>query len=101
MKKILAFGLLVFLIIVLIGGCGQQQTKYVCPDGSTVYDVSYCPKSQSQTAGNVGCTSNEQCSGGVCDIGGTWTCEKVEVNPWYACPDGTLVHSLSDCPSII
>ena len=36
--------LLGVLSIFILVGCAQQQTKYVCPDGSTVSDASLCPK---------------------------------------------------------
>ncbi len=44
MKSKYLFGLFLIVGILVVGGCAQQQTKYVCPDGTTVSDVSYCPK---------------------------------------------------------
>ncbi|MAE42384.1 hypothetical protein CMO93_01320 [Candidatus Woesearchaeota archaeon] len=39
----LIIGLLIVFILV-IAGCAQQQTQYVCPDGSTVSNPSNCPE---------------------------------------------------------
>ena len=40
MKKLI-LGFLIIGIFIL-SGCAQQQTKYVCPDGSTSSDISLC-----------------------------------------------------------
>jgi|SRR3989344_5157158 len=42
MKKIIVMILLLFSLILI--GCTQQVINYVCPDGSTVSDVSLCPE---------------------------------------------------------
>lgn len=42
MKKTIILGTI--LMVFLLVGCAQQQTQYVCPDGSTVSDASLCPK---------------------------------------------------------
>ena len=34
------------LLVFLVGGCVQQQTKYVCPDGTSVSDSSLCLTSE-------------------------------------------------------
>ena len=44
------------VIIIFISGCTKTvvQTKYVCPDGSTVNSSIYCPKKTATTqTGNV------------------------------------------------
>ncbi len=41
-------GLCLVSILILIG-CAQQQTKYVCPDGTIVSDASFCPKEASNS----------------------------------------------------
>jgi len=38
---IIVLGVLSMLVLV---GCAQQQTEYICPDGTTVSDSSLCPK---------------------------------------------------------
>jgi hypothetical protein len=40
---------LFLLGVVTVSGCTQQQTKYVCPDGSVVADASQCSKPTTTT----------------------------------------------------
>jgi hypothetical protein len=66
--NIIIIGLFLVSILVL-SGCVQQQTKYVCSDGTIVSDASLCPKQES----TVECTNNQRCvdlhgSGYVCDL---------------------------------
>lgn len=49
--------MLSFVSFFIIAGC-SQQTKYVCPDGSTVSDSSSCPK-------KVECLYNFDCGNGL------------------------------------
>jgi len=61
--NITIFGLFLLSILIL-SGCAQQQTKYVCPDGSTVSDISLCSKQQTSFCGDEKCDSSESC--GTC-----------------------------------
>lgn len=73
---IIVLGVLSMLVLV---GCAQQQTKYVCSDGTTVSDASYCPKQESRPAqtqqktssycGDNICQSSESCSSCPSDCG--------------------------------
>ena len=40
--------ILLLIAFLILSGCAQQQTKYVCPDGTTVSDASFCPKQEVQ-----------------------------------------------------
>lgn len=53
------------LSIFVLAGCAQQQTKYVCPDGTTVSDASYCPKQESKPVETK--TSSPYCGDGICN----------------------------------
>jgi len=57
MKKLIIFGIM--LALVLTAGCVQQQTKYVCPDGSTVDNPQFCVVPSSPTPSTIE-TSNNQ-----------------------------------------
>ena len=48
--------LLGILSIFVLVGCAQQQTKYVCPDGSMVSEASLCPTRNAKLSnfGNTG-----------------------------------------------
>lgn len=60
MKQKLIIGLLIIGIFVL-SGCTQQQSKYVCPDGSIVSDTSFCPKQESSPV-----ETKSYCGDGIC-----------------------------------
>src|SRR3989344_3985619 len=51
--KINTIIIMLFLVsIVVLSGCAQQQTKYVCSDGTTVSDSSLCPKEKTEVVEN-------------------------------------------------
>lgn len=66
MKKTIIFGII--LMVFLLVGCSQQQTQYVCPDGSTVSDTSYCPKPNEEPEQK--CTVQDRGEGYSCFDGG-------------------------------
>ena len=59
----------------MLSGCSQQQTKYVCPDGSTASDPSFCPIQTTATTqrgpfcGDGTCNNGETCSSCSKDCG--------------------------------
>lgn len=50
---------ILFCVIILLESCAQQQTQYVCPDGSTVSNPSFCPKQIPE--GVVHCFTQNDC----------------------------------------
>lgn len=69
MKIKYLFGILLIIGILVMSSCAQQQTKYVCPDGSTVSDDSLCPKETREYCGDNKCNNNENCKSCPSDCG--------------------------------
>lgn len=63
-SKYWLYGIIVLAIIgiIFISGYTQQQIRYVCPDGTTVSDVSLCPKQETQEETQV----DTYCGDGIC-----------------------------------
>lgn len=76
--------LISFLLIgvIFVSGCVQQQTKYVCPDGTTVSDASLCSHKCSTNADCVGQGTNTACDPG------TQTCVPFNSPVLCKCGDG-------------
>ena len=56
---------LILVSVLIISGCAQQQTKYVCPDGTTVSDSSYCQRQESKQVETK--PTGPICGDGVCN----------------------------------
>ena len=56
---------LVLLSVIILSGCAQQQTKYVCPDGTTVSDSSYCQRQESNPVDTK--PTGPSCGDGICN----------------------------------
>lgn len=97
-SNIIVLGL-VLVSILVISGCAQQQTKYVCPDGTTVSDTSFCPKQEvkqeyqqpTQYCGDGSCNNGESCSSCSSDCGNCEYCGNGNCN--------SVTESCSNCPS--
>jgi hypothetical protein len=63
MKSLILISILA--VIVLLSGCAQQQTRFVCPDGTTALDSSSCLK----YCGDNQCGEGENCSSCSRDCG--------------------------------
>jgi hypothetical protein len=55
---------ILILALVLIAGCTQQSTQYVCSDGSTVSNPSLCPQTGSSCTPNWSCSGWSSCTNG-------------------------------------
>lgn len=93
------------LFIFILSGCAQQQTKYICSDGTSVSNPSLCPKQESKpieqkAAEPTNCAEFKQrygfatCGDGQCGMGEQegelCSCPK-DCDPYYPC------SSDSDC----
>jgi len=65
------FMIILILAIVLIAGCTQQATQYVCSDGSTVSSPDLCPKTTNQqTTPNQSAPQPQEQTGPILVLGG-------------------------------
>jgi len=68
---------LILMGIILFSGCiGTQQTKYVCPDGSSVLDPSDCPKSTTTSTRSCppSCDDGDECTIDYCSSATNYEC---------------------------
>jgi hypothetical protein len=74
-SNIFVIGLFLVSILIL-NGCAQQQTEYVCPDGNTVSGPSLCQ--QLASCGDSQCNGKETCESCPSDCGNCKVDCKVE-----------------------